>query len=352
LRAPARLLRPIQERDVGHRVFNAVVVVFWLSTMSWLVIAKVLPALAIGDPPNYRSVYNADPNEPPPPVCWVMHWNDQPIGWAKSDVWRAFSGVTEVRSFVCFHRIPLDELAPAWLRPMLHRAVQSTGDLALIATSRLEIDPLGRLSRIYSKMRALNHRDAEIVISGHVQGTKLTGLVQSGGLRQPFERYLPPDALMGDELSPQARMPGLRIGQEWTVPVYSPLRFTDSRNPIDVLHATVEGKELVVRDDDSILALVVVYRSDSGSILGGAQAPRGKLWVADDGTVLKQTAYIFGSELTFVRASDKRAAEILQEAKPLVRAEKWRNGAYPPFTAAEDHDRTSLPQPSESQSRD
>jgi hypothetical protein len=297
-------------------LFNAVVVVFWLSTMTWLVVVKVLPPLQIGDPPNYRSVYAAAPNHYPDQICWEMLWNDRPMGWAKTAVWRSYSGVTEVTSLVRFDQVPIEELAPAWIRPVLRSTVEPVGTLAMAARSRLEIDPLGRLSGIYSSVRA-DAYPAEIVIRGRVDGSLLRGTVRSGLLNQPFERYLPPDALMGDELSPQGRMPGLRIGQEWTVPVYSPLRFSDNRNPIEILHAKVEGKELVTQGEEPVLAMVVVYRTDSGSILGAAQTPRGKLWVTEDGTVVKQTARIFGSNLTFVRVDEKRAKEIMVLAKGL-----------------------------------
>jgi hypothetical protein len=189
------------------------------------------------------------------------------------------------------------------------------------AASMLEIDPLGRLSGIYSSLNAVGI-DTGVVIRGRVRGTTLSGEVRSGIISQPFERYLPPNALFGDELSPQARLPGLRLGQEWTVPVYSPLRFSESRNPVEVLHAKVEGRESVVIGDDNVLTSVVVYRSDSGSILSGAQTPRGKLWVADDGTVLKQTSRLFGSQLTFLRAAPERVKQILVEALPVEK----RNG--------------------------
>ena len=106
---------------MGHRVFNAVVVVFWLSTMTWLIVAKVLPPLQVGDPPNYRSVYAVDSQAKPEPVCWDMLWNDRRMGWAKTTVYRTHSGVTEVRSLVHFSHVPVDELVPPWIRPALCR---------------------------------------------------------------------------------------------------------------------------------------------------------------------------------------------------------------------------------------
>lgn len=303
---------------MGHRVFNAVVVVFWLSTMTWLIVAKVLPPLQIGEPPNYRSVYAVDPNTKVEPVCWEMLWSDRRLGWAKTTVYRTPSGVTEVRSLVHFSHVPVEDLVPAWIRPAVKSAIQPVGALSMDALSRIEIDPLGRLSQIYSSLSPVGHKTG-VVIRGRVRGTTLTGEVRSGTMSQPFERYLPPNALFGDELSPQARMPGLRLGQEWTVPVYSPLRFSDSRNPVEILHAKVEDRESVVIGDESVLTSVVVYRSDPGAIHGGAQTPRGRLWVADDGTVLKQTSRLFGSQLTFLRASPERTAQILEEAKPVER---------------------------------
>jgi hypothetical protein len=286
--------------------------------MTWLIVAKVLPPLQVGEPPNYRSVYAVDPSEKVEPVCWDMLWNDRRLGWAKVTVYRTPSGVTEVRSLVHFHHVPVEELVPAWIRPAVKSAVQPAGKLAMDATSMLEIDPLGRLSRIYSSLNPVGY-EAGVVIRGRVQGTTLSGEVRSGVIVRPFERYLPPNALFGDELSPQARLPGLRIGQEWTVPVYSPLRFSDSRDPVEILHAKVEDRESVVIGDDNVLTSVVVYRSDAGSILAGSQTPRGKLWVADDGTVLKQTTRLFTSQLVFLRASAERAEQILAEATPVER---------------------------------
>jgi hypothetical protein len=172
---------------------------------------------------------------------------------------------------------------------------------------------LGRLSSFRSTMWVQGHPEA-IIITGKVQGTTLKGMVRTGRIEQPFERYLPPDALMGDELSPQARMPGLKVGQKWTVPVYSPLRSSGSNNPIEILQACVEGHETVVIGDETTKTLAVEYRSDSGAILTQSHSLRGKLWVADDGTVLKQTAYLFGSQLTFLRAGKERTNEILKLA--------------------------------------
>ena len=40
-----------------HRWMKGVVVLFWMATMTWLVVEKVLPPLERGDPPTFHSAY-------------------------------------------------------------------------------------------------------------------------------------------------------------------------------------------------------------------------------------------------------------------------------------------------------
>lgn len=298
---------------MGHRSFNAIVVLFWFSTMTWLVVAKVLPPLNVGEPPSYSSIYAVEPDSAPQPICWEMLWNDRPLGWAVNRISRTESGVTEVRSIVHFSRVPVDEMTPAWIRPLLRRAVRPMGRLKMDVDSMIEISPLGRLTSFRSSLRASGVPEA-MVVRGRVKDSSLKITVETGSMRQELpERFLPHDALVGDELSPQGRMPGLRVGQTWTVPVYSPLR--PSTTPVEILQAKVEGYETLLVGEEPRTFLSVVYRADSGSILGGGRPPRSKLWVAGDGTVMKQVTNVFGSNLTFVRASDARAEEIVRAAQ-------------------------------------
>jgi hypothetical protein len=297
---------------MGNRWFNTVIVLFWLCTMTWLLVAKLLPPLVIGEPPSYRSLYLGDGKQDDQPICWEMAWNDRRIGYAVSLVKRTESNVTEVRSYVHFRRVPLEEMAAPLFRALLRKVDQKFGPLRMDAESRIDIDPLGRLSMFRSTIQTSGEIDP-IVIRGQVDGPTLRITIETGKL-EPIVRDLPATALVGDELAPQARLPDLHIGQSWTVPVYSPLRSPNSADPIEVLQATVEGYESVQIGDESHLAMAVVYRNDSGSILAGSRSPRGKLWVSDDGTVLKQVSYVLGSRLQFVRASQARAKEIVRAA--------------------------------------
>src|SRR5690606_31243359 len=105
----------------------------------------------------------------------------------------------------------------------------------------------------------------------------------------------PKDALVSDELSPQTRITGLRIDQEWTVPVFSPLR--PPKNPVEILHAKVESREPIEWEGELHSVHQVVYRADSGSVFSSSREPRAKLWVRGDGVVLKQEVNLLGSRI-------------------------------------------------------
>jgi len=110
--------------------------------------------------------------------------------------------------------------------------------------------------------------------------------------------------MIGDELSPQATLPGLFEGRRWTVPTYNPLR--TGKSALDVLHAEVMGEETMFWDDHLVRVNVVCYRDDPSS----HHPPRTRLWVDRSGRVLKQESAMLGAHLTFLRRSDA-AAETL-----------------------------------------
>ena len=80
------------------------------------------------------------------------------------------------------------------------------------AESRLEIDPLGRLSMFRSTINT-NGVMEPVVIRGQVNGPTLRISIQAGNI-EPIVRELPATALVGDELAPQARLPDLHRWSE------------------------------------------------------------------------------------------------------------------------------------------
>ncbi len=290
---------------MGNHPFNVVVVLFWLATMTWLFVVKVLPPMRVGEPPSYQSIL--DESRRQPPVCWSIRLNDKPIGWAANKLVRRNDGVTELHSRVYLRNLPLDELAPNWLARVLEPVLRDLGPIDIDKKSKMIVDPLGRLVGFESRVRIADIPDA-IKVRGNVEGSTLKLKVQSGNVSHRIERYLPPNALMTDELSPQTVMPGLRVGQTWTVPLYSPFR--SPRSPIEILQARVEQIESITWGGRQVRTKLIVFRGDPGSGLAGDES-RGRMWVRPDGVVIRQEVTVFRSRLHFLRLPDRTAQLVM-----------------------------------------
>lgn len=314
---------------VGSRWFNITIVIFWLASMTWLVKQKVLPPLFVGEPPTYRTVLD-DQEAPSRPISWRLSLNDQLLGWATSQVFRLDNGVAEVRSRVQIDRLPLAEMTPAWIKPLLQRVFPSL-TFSMKADGNLQVDPLGRPIGFYSKASFREYRKGEgpksdsgtmpaemlapprsigpenpdgkthfdISLQGTVEGRELKLKVKSGDFIYNTTAFLPSDALLGDALAPQGRLPGLRVGQSWTMPVYSPL--SPPASPMEILHAQVERQEPIRWQSRVVSAFVVVFRSDSGGGLTNSASEKAKAWVDAQGNVLKQEMTIGSARLSFER---------------------------------------------------
>ena len=290
---------------MSTRWFNVLVGAFWLATMCWLIVAKVLPPLLRGDPPNYQTMLPQAGEKPPEPVVWRMFWGERPIGRAESTVERRMDGMIDLATHVEIAGLPLAEVAPTWLAPFLRQLGPGQAELNLEADSSFAIDPLGRLVGFHSSLGLADQRDA-ITLEGIVEDGRLKVITRYDRFVQDSEMFLSSDALVGNALSPQQRLPGLRIGQTWTVPVFSPFRTPDS--PAEILQATVERDEWIVHEGQTLDARLVIYRSDPGAGPQALHRIRGKLWVHPDGTVLKQELMVLDSRLTFVRETPREAA--------------------------------------------
>src|SRR5258708_3044536 len=263
--------RAVWNSSMYSRWFSIAVVAFWMASMGWLIQRKILPPLIIGDPPTYRTILK-DRQAVEEPAGWTIYLNGQPLGSAVSRTSLLDNGVTEFRSKVRLTRLPVGEITPNWLKPFLrmlgNERELSALNLAVSADGSLEIDPLGRpigfnstatFGEHASEFDSLGERVMprfQVVMQGTVEGNQLKLKVRSGEFVYNTSTYLASDALMTDALSPQARLPNLRVGQSWTVPVYSPLR--PPTNPMEILHATVERCEPIVWRSQVVPVLLVV----------------------------------------------------------------------------------------------
>jgi len=280
------------------------VVVFWCVTTGWLVVEKILPSLAPGSPPGYQALY-ASGNRLAS-VAWTVSWNDLPLGYATSEAVRTEAGGMEVESLLHFDRLPIDEMLPAWTKLLLRPTVAPGTTLTLDARSRMEIDADGHLRAFSSKVDLPGTVDC-VTLDGTVDDGDVSILIRARDMRYTTVRHLPAQLTIGNELSPQATIPGLYRNRRWTVPIYSPLR--PGHAPIEILHAHVAGDEMMAWGDDLVRVHVVHYADDPAA----HREPRCRLWVDQEGRVLRQESVMLGSKLAFVRRTDDDARRLVDE---------------------------------------
>ncbi len=306
---------------MSNRWFNAGVIVFWLVAMSWLLTQKVLPPMMAGDPPDYDAALPVGDNAvEPPAVCWRLLWDGRVIGTAASKPVHTEEGA-ELRSVVRFTRLPVHKLLGQLLGPMAPLVTASLGDEDFApnmhVSTRLRFDGERRLDN-FQTVLDLPDMPQFIDLDGDVDRSGKLKLVatarfgkQAPGERAPLVRHryevdLPPDALVGDSLSPRAELRGLRVGQQWTIPTYRPF---PPNSPVQILLAKVEKAEFLEWNGEVVETFVVVYQDEAGSGIGTARKPIGRTWVQPDGTVLKQEVMLSNLRFTFVRLSPDESTD-------------------------------------------
>ncbi|MBN1589866.1 MAG: hypothetical protein JW888_10160 [Pirellulales bacterium] len=284
------------------------VIVLWLTTMTWLVKEKVLPALLIGEPPDGQKVLAA--RESVPLVGWHLRWNGEPVGWALSLTERSSNQVTEIRSRVRFERLPLGDITPGWLPALFDSVDAIPSRIRADANTRLLLDSDGQLMNIRSSVR-FEPFGEEISMVGEVRGVVMKLVVRSRGLCYRTEMPIDPTAIHGEALSPQTQLPGLHEGQTWTVEVGSPLSYPTC--PVEVLQASVVGLNRLCWQGEMLPVWLVEYHTNPGHRLSTASETRGRLWVRPDGTVLVQEVSILNAKMRFVRMEQEEAEALADQ---------------------------------------
>jgi hypothetical protein len=272
----------------------------WCITSSWLLVTKILPSLRPGSPPGYQALYASGSRLLP--VGWSVLLNGTPLGWALTESERTEDGGVIVSSRLHFDRLPVGDVLPSWAGTFFDRMLDRREVAAAFdARGRLTIDALGQLRSFNSIVDVPGFSDG-ILLEGTCDDGTVTVSVRAGDLRYDVTRHFPTHMMVGDELSPQATLPGLYEGRRWTVPVYSPIRA--GRSPLEILHAEVGGEDVLFWENGLVRVNVVSYRDDPSS----TREPRCRMWVDKSGRVLKQEAAILGARLAFIRRSDEAAA--------------------------------------------
>jgi hypothetical protein len=90
-----------------------------------------------------------------------------------------------------------------------------------------------------------------------------------------------------------------------------------SNNLMEMLQAKVEGMEPVYWNDETCDVWLVVYRTDPGVSFKSNSNVRGRLWVLEDGDVIKQQIMIFDSTLVFERMSREKSEQLQKKLQDL-----------------------------------
>jgi len=286
-------------------IFTPIVICLWCVTVGWLATAKILPTLQQGSPPGQLAVVTTTSGFAP--VAWTVSCNERPIGWALMQASAAAGGGAIVDSRLHFERLPWNVLLPDWVSTLVERPGVPDAPATFDAHGRLAIDPEGQVQAFVSivQMPGAAH---PMVFSGRAHDDRIDVTMAMGEARYETSRRLPAGVAIGDELSPQATLPGLFPGRRWTVPVFNPLR--SGTAPIEILHASVGEEETLFWEDALVRVHVVEYREE---VTGGGE-PRCRLWVDRSGRVLRQESAILGVAFVFVRRTDSAAERLAAHA--------------------------------------
>ncbi len=295
---------------MGNRVFHLLVFALWLLSMGWLVTAKILPVLWVGQPP----VADQAQTQQEPLIGWRLQWNRQTLGWAATYTTPGPGQTSSVVGRVVIERLPLDELTPAWLEMFIQ---QQLGEISMDARTHVEFDSFGQIARLRSTIDMGELRDL-IRMEGYLTGPHAHLKVRAGTFEYQTDQPLPSGALLASELTPQPRLANLRLGQSWTAPVFSPLRLP--HQPLSILTARVDQETFLQWDGRPHRTWLVVFRNDPGESFSALDSPHSKIWVTMAGDVLQHEVRILQSKMTFVRMTPDEAETYRQQLVPRASA--------------------------------
>jgi hypothetical protein len=288
---------------MGNRIFVAVVIGLWASTMSWLMVARILPPFFQGEPPQHGKPLRDEP------VCWEIQYSGRPIGQAVSQAVPGALGTTEIYSRVILREIQLKELAPQWMGSL----VSGLGEISLDVRSRVVLDSLDHFTSFDTRVR-LNDMPLVMKAHGNIEGPDLVLKIQSGEMMRDLRYPAPNDDFVTSELMPEPKLLQVYVGRKWQQEMFSP--FQAPTKALELLDAEVVEEGLMEHRGQRVTARRIEYRSTSDAGVSADNTVRAMLWVAEDGMVLRHDVYLMNAtKLRFERCYEpqllKQASELL-----------------------------------------
>lgn len=276
---------------MGNRIFVAVVVLLWGTTMSWLLMDKILPPFFFGNPPARGVVVDEEP------IIWEISYGERPVGYAVRQTVPGVDSTTEVISRVVLRELPLRRFAPHWMGSLL----AGIDLIQLDSRTRIVLDSFGNLSCFDSKVQ-INDLPPLVRIFGTVDGADLRLRFVSSELTHEVRYPLPKTSMFEGELVPQPNLLQVYVGRTWQTEVFSPLR--PSTDVMELLQAEVVAEETIPHNGDLPTTRRIEYRSMSSAGVSSEHTLRATVWVAEDGTVLRHDVHLLGAVLRFNRRND------------------------------------------------
>lgn len=285
---------------MGNRIFVAVVVLLWAGTMSWLMVARILPPFFQGEPPAHGVLVRDEP------ICWRIEYAERPVGYAFSQAVSGALGTTEVHSRVLLEGIDIRQLAPQWMGSL----VRGLGEISLDTRTTVVLDSLGNLSSFDTRVW-LNDLPLVMKMQGRVDGAELVLKIQSGDVSHEVSYPVPSQGLLASELTPEPKLLQVYVGRTWQQQVFSP--FWPPGSSMEIMQAEVVEEGYVEQRGERTRARTIEYRSLSAVGVATDNTLRAVVWVADDGTVLRQDVYLMSAKLRFERCSEPHLLKLADE---------------------------------------
>ncbi len=291
---------------MGNRIFVAVVLLLWASTMSWLVVEKILPPFFSGEPPTHGILEHEQP------VCWAIECNGEHVGYAVRQAVPGAQSTTEIHSRVLLENIPLREMAPQWMSSI----VADLGLILLDSRTRMVLDSFGTLVSLETRVQ-VNDLPLVVKIYGRIIGPDLNLKFHSGGVSHEVNFPLPTSSQLDGELIPEPKLLQVYVGRKWQVEMFS--MFRPPNDALDLLQAEVVEEEFIRQSGCMLRAKRIEFRDLSAAGVAADQTLRAMVWVSDDGTVLRQDVYLVNTKLRFDRRNDDQAISLARDLLELDR---------------------------------
>jgi hypothetical protein len=291
---------------MGNRVFVGVVVMLWAGTMSWLMVARILPPFFHGEPPSHGALLQDEPN------CWEIQYGGQKVGYAVSQAVPGDGGTVELHSRLLLDDIEINELAPQWMGTL----VKALGKVSLDVRSKFVFDSLKALTGFATKVR-VNDLPIVLRVNGQAAGADLKISVQTGDVTQEANIPLPSTSLLSSELIPDPKLLPVYVGRKWQQEFYSPFRPPGSS--MEIVQAEVVEEGMIEHRGELIRARRIEYRSLSPAGVAADNTLHATVWVADGGDVIRQEIRLMNAKLRFDRCTEP---EMIKMATDLLNIDK------------------------------